>query len=129
MSVFIAISVFDTLALRSQFNDLLSTYILQRYFGIHWSLEHYEAGCKLFRWIQTCSQVCSSYLVLLFTLERFVSVRFPLKRATICTKRRINTAIISIVVVALLMTSYVPYYSTLHISSRGTAYCVIIAED
>jgi len=117
MSVFVAISVVDTWALIPQFDKLVD-YILDMY-DIHWSLKHYDATCKLLSWLTATSQICSSYLALLFTLERFISVRFPLKRAIICTKRRITTAIISIVVVAGLMASYEFYFKQTY--KKGTA--------
>ena len=121
MSVFIAISVVDTFALRKQFEELLRN-ILYDVFRFWWSLNNYNVTCKLLQWIETLSQICSAYLILLFTLERFISVRFPLKRAVICTKRRVNVAIIIIVVIAALATVYEPYYyetyrvgSTIHL--------------
>jgi len=36
----------------------------------------------------------SSWLVLVYTFERFISVRFPLKRAIICSVRRMRFAIL-----------------------------------
>jgi len=127
MSVFIAISVVDTFSLRNQFETLLTQYILKPQ-GLRWSLMHYEFGCRLLPWLSTTSQVCSSYFVLLFTLERFISVRFPLKRASICTKRRINIAIFGIVVIAGLMSSFALYFYRIH-RARGTTHCLIIQEE
>ena len=105
MSVFIAISVVDTFALVNQFEMfvMLASQSLT-------SLKNFLVGCKMMNWISALSQICSSYFVLLFTIERFISVRFPLKRAIICTKRRINIAIVGIVVVAALATAYELYY-------------------
>ena len=105
MSVFIAVSVVDTFALVKQFETLVM------YAG-KTSATQSDSGCKIMNWISTLSQMCSSYFVLLFTIERFISVRFPLKRSIICTKRRINIAIISIVVGAALTTVYDLYYQT-----------------
>ena len=103
MSVFIAISVVDTFALVNQFQTLMV-------FAQITSPTPSEASCKMMYWISTLSQICSSYFVLLFTIERFISVRFPLKRAIICTKRCINIAIVSIVFVAALAAVYELYY-------------------
>ena len=109
MSVFIAISVVDTFALLHQFDTSL-TYIVAKAFNSYWSLTHYNVACKLLWWMSATSQICSSYFILIVTLERFVSVRFPLQRAVICTKRRINAAIVMILVVAITATVYEPYY-------------------
>ena len=114
MSVFIAISVVDTFALMDQF-DMLVIYARKLSAGKSETLKNLLAGCKMMYWILTTSQICSSYFVMLFTIERFISVRFPLKRAIICTKRRINVAIVGIVVVAALAAVYeLYYYETLY---------------
>jgi len=102
--VFIAISVVDTFSLIDQFEWFMKNVAHLK------SLRFYFVGCKIMPWISTQCQICSSCLVLLFTIERFISVRFPLKRAIICTKRRINTAIISIIVIAALATVYELHY-------------------
>jgi len=52
----------------------------------------------MMQWLAASSQVCSSWLVFLYTFERFISVRFPLKRAVICSGRRIRTAVLCILV-------------------------------
>jgi len=114
MSVFIAISVVDTFALMDQF-DMLVIYARKLSAGKSETLKNLLAGCKMMYWILTTSQICSSYFVMLFTIERFISVRFPLKRAIICTKRRINVTIVGIVVVAALAAVYeLYYYETLY---------------
>jgi len=106
--VFVAISVVDTFALTDQFkyvihiNNLRSS-IIQRF----------PAACKLFMWIKGISQTCSAYLVCLYTFERFISVRFPLKRAIICSGRRIRMAVAVIFVFCPAMETYrlVTYWS------------------
>ena len=107
--MFIAISVVDTFALISQFERALRTIVWHEHM-IYWTVMGYVPMCKLLWWLMSTSQVCSSYFVLLFTLERFISVRFPLKRAVICTRRRITIAIFSILVFAGLLTSYEFYF-------------------
>jgi len=116
--VFIAISVVDTAALLEQFEWFMKT------IGHFKPLKFYFVGCKIMYWIPTMSQICSSCLVLLFTIERFISVRFPLKRAFICTKRRINSAIVGIVVVAAVATVYELYYNVLVTQLRKIA-CIL----
>jgi len=106
MSVFIALSVVDTIALEAQFD-----HFLRKTVGTSWSWTDYDGTCQLIRWIVTTSQVCSAYFVLLFTIERFISVRYPLKRAIFCTKRRINAAILGIVVGCAFISAYELYFN------------------
>ena len=109
MAVFIAISVVDTFSL----TDLFERFVIYQAPPPHqfsYLLTRYLAACKLSKWLTTLSQISSAWLVMLFTLERFISVRFPLKRAIICTKRRINIAIISIIIIAAIASVYELYY-------------------
>jgi len=92
--VFVALSVVDTFSLTAQFTNLL---IL---ISPKLALVRYYVGCQVFRWIEHFSPVCSSYLVLLYTVERFVSVRFPMKGAIICSGRRIRIAVLCIFIFA-----------------------------
>ena len=126
MSAFIAISVVDTFALEDEFDKSVIDLLSKTSIGIYWSLTTYLVGCKLLPWIRTISQICSSYFILIVTLERFVSVRFPLKRAVICTKRRINAAIVMILVVAIAATVYEPYYYVTYEHYHSTTYLFIV---
>jgi len=98
--VFVALSVVDTFALTTPFTNLLIS------ISPKLALVRYYIGCQVFRWIEHFSQVCSSYLVLLYTIERFVSVRFPLKRAIMCSGRRIRIAVLCIFVFAPVSQMY-----------------------
>jgi len=99
--VFVVMSVVDTFSLTEYFNVMLSSFLYN-----YWSLENWDAGCEILKWIGYSSQVCSSYYVLLFTMERFISVRFPLKRAVIWTRKRTHIAIVAIFLIAALSMTY-----------------------
>jgi len=119
MSVFIAISVVDTLALRHTWEIAI-----KRWTRSTFRLTKNVVGCKLSHWIETISQVCSAHFVLLFTIERLISVRYPLKRAIICTRHRINSAIVIIVIIAALATTFELYYFDIY-KPRKIYMCVI----
>ena len=91
--VFVCLSVVDTFALTLSFNRFVSRIISRKM-----SLTRYNVGCQVLNWLGGCGQVCSSYLVLLYTFERFISVRYPLKRAIICSARRVRIAVLCILV-------------------------------
>ena len=90
--VFVCLSVVDTFALSLTFNKFASRTYRKM------ALTRYNVGCQLIYWLGGCGQVCSSYLVLLYTFERFISVRYPLKRAIICSARRVRIAVLCILV-------------------------------
>jgi len=93
LAVFIGISIVDTFALTNQFDSMLTL-------TVNFTVTHYNAGCKLISWIGPSSQVCSSYFVLLYTVERFVCVRWPMKLKMLFTKRKILQAILTVVFVS-----------------------------
>lgn len=54
--------------------------------------------CQLFTWLSNACSVLSVWLVVAFTIERFVAVLYPLKRQTLCTVRRARSIICYLVV-------------------------------
>ena len=116
LSVFIAIPIVDTFALTSQFIYLFSIVIHVNV------VTSYNVGCQLANWIGPATQVCSAYLALLYTAERFISVRYPLKRAVICTRRRLHIAMGCVVVFAALLDVY---NAILFIGTGGYCYTPI----
>jgi len=128
MSVFIALSVVDTVALGNQFTIFTHRAIFRYTPYTYWSLDKFDGLCQLINWLETTAQVCSAYFVLLFTIERFISVRYPLKRAIICTKRRINFAILGIVIGAALTSAYELYYYRMH-TPTSKIFCVFKSPD
>lgn len=54
--------------------------------------------CQLFTWLSNACSVLSVWLVVAFTIERFVAVLYPLKRPTLCTVRRARCIICYLVV-------------------------------
>ena len=101
MAVFVAISVVDTFALIEQFHAAVN------YLAPGRSILRFRAACRIFMWVELASQDCSAYLALLYTAERFISVLFPLRRAVICTQRRILAAMFIIFVLCFALESYV----------------------
>ena len=113
--VFVALSVVDTFALTPQFTGLI-TYISRKL-----ALTRYHIGCQALTWIPNFCQICSSYLVLLYTIERFVSVRFPLKRAIICSGRRMRIAVLCIFIFAPVSQIYdLIFFKIIGSSACGT---------
>ena len=92
---FVALSVVDTFALVVPVRYLFATISKKM------DLYRYNVLCQMTYWLSSSAQVCSSCLILLYTFERFISVRYPLKRAIICSGRRIRVAVLCILVFGL----------------------------
>ena len=68
------------------------------------------AGCKIMHYIGNIARDCSNYIVLGFTIDRFISVRVPLKKRLWITKSRVQAYLVLLVVMFATMEAYVPYY-------------------
>ncbi len=87
-----------------------------------------SALCQLSHYIPQVSRDCSTYFILLFTIERFISVRFPLKRATLCTKPRMLIAMATVVVSSAAMEGFAFWFQAVHIRPTWTGpkpYCML----
>ena len=67
-------------------------------------------GCRVSEYLTKIARDCSSYIVLAFTIDRFVSVKFPLKKSLWITKRRVEVTLLVFVIIFATAESYVPYY-------------------
>jgi hypothetical protein len=121
MLVFICLSVVETFALSRFFDAAINPNAIKS-IG---TVTNYRAGCKILNWIAGFCQMCSSWYVLLFSVERFISVRFPLKRAVIWTRKRTNMAIVAITVTMAVLETYLLYFYDL----RNRGKCVLLFSD
>ncbi|XP_026500722.2 neuromedin-U receptor 1 isoform X1 [Vanessa tameamea] len=64
---------------------------------------HRGGFCQVFVYISYVSCCLSAWLVVSFTLERFVAVIYPLRRNAVCTVARARYVIISIVLASLIL--------------------------
>ena len=67
---------------------------------------HTDAGCKVLRYITVVARDCSSFFVLLFTIDRFLFVKFPLKVTMLVTVQRVCLAIAVSIAVSLCLESF-----------------------
>ena len=72
-------------------------------------LQSTAAGCRIINYINDTGRDCSSYFVLILTLDRFVAVKFPLQRKLWVTSTRVILAMVAVTVCAALAETYQPY--------------------
>lgn len=73
---------------------------------------HRQGWCQLFVYVSYVSCSLSAWLVMAFTVERFVAVIYPLKRNIICTVNRARTIILTLGCVSLLLNLPVLRFAT-----------------
>lgn len=58
--------------------------------------------CQVFTFVSSMCTALSAWLVVAFTVERFIAVRYPLKRQTMCTVRRAKSILIVLVCMSII---------------------------
>lgn len=67
--------------------------------------------CQFFVYLTTFCSFLSVWLVVAFTVERYVAVKYPLRRQSLCTVARAKVVIIWLTVLAILLCSPVLLFS------------------
>ena len=94
---------------------------------IHVDIFHMEGWCQTTIYLTYVFAFLSVWIVVSFTLERFVVVFYPLRRAAICTTRRALITVGILVGVALIYYSYT-LWTTFISDYRGLPTCMSKTE-
>ncbi|XP_044254847.1 thyrotropin-releasing hormone receptor [Tribolium madens] len=65
-----------------------------------------DGWCQFFVYLSSVCASLSVWLIVAFTVERFIAVQYPLQRPHICTVSRAKTVVISLTAVAMLSQLY-----------------------
>lgn len=89
-----ALSISDTGYLLCNFAQWINT----------WNINIYnrDGFCQLFTFLSSMCTAFSAWLVVAFTVERFIVVRYPLKRQTMCTVRRAKCVLIVLLLLSIV---------------------------
>ena len=83
---------------------------------------HNELTCKLSDYLRNVIYLMSSWLVVCFTVDRYIAVRHPLQRSRLCTEKRAKLFIL-IVFIACLLTQIHKLIFIKRISKPGHNVC------
>lgn len=89
-----ALSISDTGYLLCNFSQWINTLNINIY--------NRDGFCQLFTFLSSMCTALSAWLVVAFTVERFIAVRYPLKRQTMCTVRRAKSVLIVLVCMSII---------------------------
>ncbi|EFN81825.1 Rhodopsin, GQ-coupled [Harpegnathos saltator] len=77
----------------------------------HVHLFNEQGFCQFFVYLSTLCSFLSVWLVVAFTVERYVAVKYPLRRQSLCTVARAKVVIIWLTILAVLLSSPVLLFS------------------
>ena len=96
--------------------------------GFSLKLVSYSGVCEGFLLVAYGFRFMSVWLIVIFTLERYIGVCHPLHRRGICTKAFAKGAIGCVIVTSFLTSLYKPIISEARVTSQGTRLCAFKAE-
>lgn len=92
--------------------------------GHHTAIFLQQAGtCQIMLYLQYISRFLSSWLVVFFTIERFIGVCFPLRRKDICDPKSASRVILVAIIVASTGCVFKPILSGSYIAINGDPLC------
>ena len=119
----IALAIADSFSLVNAWNKV----------AMYWTgtdvINESNAGCKLVPYIGNIARDCSYYITLGFTIDRFISVTVPLKRALWINKARVRAYLVALVVTFAAAEVYLPYHAEYFNNIDGKPTCLFPNED
>ncbi|XP_076082812.1 cysteinyl leukotriene receptor 2-like [Mytilus galloprovincialis] len=79
--------------------------------------------CQIQLYLSYVSRFLSAWIIVAFTVERYIGVCHPLHRRYICSSKSTKQIVSSILIVAIVIVIYKPILSGVYKSSVGTPYC------
>ncbi|XP_033170840.1 uncharacterized protein LOC117147871 [Drosophila mauritiana] len=108
-----ALAITDIAYLTCQLILSLQHYDYPKYhFKLYWQLYGY------FVWLCDSFGYISIYIAVCFTIERFIAIRYPLKRQTFCTESLAKKVIAAVAIFCLLSTLSTAFEHTITIGTR-----------
>ncbi|CAF1544664.1 unnamed protein product [Didymodactylos carnosus] len=84
--------------------------------------------CILVQYIRNISRLTSSWIVVLFTIERLIVVFYPLKRQLICRRKIARYELFGLVIIGLLLNINVPFHYGIIISTTNNTTITSICD-
>lgn len=92
-----------------------------------WKVFNKEGWCETLVYVSAVCSSLSVWLIVAFTVERFIAVQYPLHRPHICTIARAKTIVLVLVILALASHSY-SFVTAGVINRDGEDYCDLKVE-
>ncbi|XP_015515523.2 thyrotropin-releasing hormone receptor isoform X1 [Neodiprion pinetum] len=95
---------------------------------VGWQVFNKAGWCETLVYISAVCSSLSVWLIVAFTVERFIAVQYPLHRPYMCTIARAKTIVLALVVLALVSHSYAFITAGVIPAQDGTEVCELRME-
>lgn len=93
-----------------------------------WKVFNKDGWCETLVYVSAVCSSLSVWLIVAFTVERFIAVQYPLHRPHICTIARAKTIVLVLVILALASHSYSFVTAGIVMNKDGEEYCDMKVE-
>ncbi|CAK9809638.1 Neuropeptides capa receptor [Anthophora quadrimaculata] len=93
-----------------------------------WKVFNKDGWCETLVYVSAVCSSLSVWLIVAFTVERFIAVQYPLHRPHICTIARAKTIVLVLVILALTSHSYSFVTAGVVVNKDGEEYCDLKVE-
>lgn len=93
-----------------------------------WKVFNKDGWCETLVYVSAVCSSLSVWLIVAFTVERFIAVQYPLHRPHICTIARAKTIVFVLVILALASHSYSFVTAGMVMNKDGEEYCDMKVE-
>lgn len=91
-------------------------------------MESYDLACKITHFLRYSGRLCSSWITVLVTIERFIAIVYPLHVARMCTPGRIRLTLGTIFCMCVTFSTF-PFYTVGVMQYKNEARCLTYWED
>lgn len=95
---------------------------------VDWQVFNKEGWCETLVYVSAVCSSLSIWLIVAFTVERYIAFRYPLHRPYICTVERAKSITLVLVLVAMLLHMYAFFFAGVVLGEDGDEYCDLKIE-
>ncbi|XP_014476467.1 PREDICTED: uncharacterized protein LOC106745398 [Dinoponera quadriceps] len=95
---------------------------------VDWQVYNKEGWCETLVYVSAVCSSLSIWLIVAFTVERYIAFRYPLHRPYICTVERAKSITLVLVLVAMLLHMYAFFFAGVVKNADGEEFCELKIE-
>ncbi|KAL7294778.1 hypothetical protein TKK_0011713 [Trichogramma kaykai] len=90
---------------------------------IGWQVFNKDGWCQALVYVSSVASSLSVWLIVAFTVERYIAVQYPLRRPNMCTVSRAKRTVLGLLALAMLSHTYAFFTAGIKLGFDGNEYC------